>query len=37
MVGSELNAFTISNRFSGSTEPSNRKYVTLNEYQKFAD
>jgi hypothetical protein len=29
MVGSELNALTISNLFSGSTEPSSRKYVTL--------
>lgn len=29
MVGSELNALTISNLFSGSTEPSRRKYVTL--------
>jgi len=29
MVGSELKAFTISNRFSVSTDPSSRKYVTL--------
>lgn len=29
IVGSELKAFTISKRFSGSTEPSSRKYVTL--------
>lgn len=29
MVGSELKDLTMSNRFSGSTDPSNRKYVTL--------
>lgn len=29
MVGSALNALTMSKRFSVSTEPSNRKYVTL--------
>lgn len=29
MVGSELKALTMSKRFSGSTDPSNRKYVTL--------
>lgn len=29
MVGSELNALTISKRFPGSTDPSSRKYVTL--------
>lgn len=28
-MGSELKAFTISKRFSGSTEPSSLKYVTL--------
>jgi len=31
MVGSELNALTISNLFSASTEPSSRKYVTLQD------
>lgn len=31
IVGSELKALTISKRFSGSTDPSNRKYVTLLE------
>lgn len=29
IVGSELKAFTISKRFSGSTDPSNLKYATL--------
>jgi hypothetical protein len=32
MVGSELNALTISNLFSGTTEPSSRKYVTLQSF-----
>lgn len=29
IVGSELKAFTMSKRFSGSTDPSSLKYVTL--------
>jgi hypothetical protein len=33
MVGSELNDLTISNLFSVWTEPSSRKYVTLQKYQ----
>lgn len=35
IVGSELKALTMSKRFSGSTDPSSRKYVTLQVRRKF--
>lgn len=36
MVGSELKVLTMSNRLSDSTDPSNRRYVTLKPIHAHA-